>query len=75
MKLLSLHQDFKYNSIRKALASKCVYPLLIDLIVNDSAGAKQQPSKFWTSGTDLGCEGNFGYCSTNRLLRNEAKYD
>jgi hypothetical protein len=28
---------------------------------------------FWTSGTDLGCDGNFGYCTTNRLLRDEAK--
>ncbi|CAB3380759.1 Hypothetical predicted protein [Cloeon dipterum] len=28
--------------------------------------------KFWTSGSDFGCEGVFGFCSTNRtLMKNE----
>ncbi|XP_059488790.1 uncharacterized protein LOC132204343 isoform X2 [Neocloeon triangulifer] len=31
-------------------------------------------AQFWTSGTDLGCEGSFGYCSSNRLLRREARW-
>ncbi|XP_059475021.1 uncharacterized protein LOC132196416 [Neocloeon triangulifer] len=30
---------------------------------------------FWTSGTDEGCEGNFGWCAVNQLVRNqEAKW-
>lgn len=35
--------------------------------------SKQQAAKFWTSGMDLGCKGSYGYCTTNRLLRDEAK--
>ncbi|XP_059483613.1 uncharacterized protein LOC132201456 [Neocloeon triangulifer] len=27
---------------------------------------------FWTSGSDAGCEGNYGFCSAKRLLRKEA---
>ncbi|XP_065350638.1 uncharacterized protein LOC135946356 [Cloeon dipterum] len=27
---------------------------------------------YWTSGTDTGCESNFGYCAVKRLLRDEA---
>ncbi|XP_059491113.1 uncharacterized protein LOC132205819 [Neocloeon triangulifer] len=31
-------------------------------------------SVFWTSGTDAGCEDYFGYCSTNRLAREESRW-
>jgi hypothetical protein len=31
-----------------------------------------EPGFFWTSGTDIGCEANYGYCAVNRLLRQEA---
>jgi len=74
MKLLSLHQDYKYKAIVDALKSgfhvsiKIIVKMTVSLLV-----AKQTPSMFWTSGTDLGCDGNFGYCTTNRLLRDEAK--
>ncbi|XP_059476156.1 uncharacterized protein LOC132197103 isoform X2 [Neocloeon triangulifer] len=27
---------------------------------------------FWTSGSDIGCEGKYGYCTAKRLLRKEA---
>jgi hypothetical protein len=31
------------------------------------------PALFWTSATDEGCEDSFGYCTSNRLLRTEAR--
>ncbi|XP_059485064.1 uncharacterized protein LOC132202272 isoform X2 [Neocloeon triangulifer] len=45
-----------------------------DLLKNAFKNGKILPAQFWTSGTDLGCEGNFGYCSSNRLLRKEARW-
>ena len=41
-------------------------------IINFAAG-KLLEATFWTSATDLGCEGSFGYCSTKKLIRDEAK--
>jgi hypothetical protein len=70
MKLLSLYQDFKYKNIEAALKSKAISnaPNLLSLLKDSSA----TPSIFWTSATDEGCEGSFGYCSTSRLVRKEA---
>ncbi|XP_059470805.1 uncharacterized protein LOC132193884 isoform X2 [Neocloeon triangulifer] len=45
-----------------------------DQLRNASISGKISPAQFWTSGTDAGCEGNFGYCSSNRLLRKEARW-
>jgi hypothetical protein len=74
MKLLSLHQDYKYKAIVDALKSGIHFIIMIIVKMTVYfAAAKQPPAMFWTSGTDLECEGNFGYCTTNRLLRDEAK--
>ncbi|XP_065341530.1 uncharacterized protein LOC135940537 [Cloeon dipterum] len=56
LKLLSLHQDI-------------LYAFLAEAFQNASISAS---SKFWTSGTDSGCKGTYGYCGSNRLLREEA---
>ncbi|CAB3387257.1 Hypothetical predicted protein [Cloeon dipterum] len=53
MKLLSLDADFKYN-------------VLSQLLGEDSASLS---AKYWTSGTDNGCPGAFGWCASNRLVR------
>jgi len=74
MKLASLHQDFSFNLVTKAFKSElflsCLPPIRPENIKTD---ATIPSSVFWTSGTDLGCEGNYGYCSTKRLLRSEAR--
>ncbi|XP_065340587.1 macrophage mannose receptor 1-like [Cloeon dipterum] len=41
------------------------------------AGVKEKyatPGYYWTSGTDSGCESAFGFCSVNRLVRKDAKW-
>jgi hypothetical protein len=74
MKLLSLHQAHKYKSTRGALKSKKRFKIYtIFILMNLNSGAKLGGAEFWTSGTDLGCEGNYGYCSSTRLLRDEAE--
>ncbi|XP_059468841.1 uncharacterized protein LOC132192759 [Neocloeon triangulifer] len=35
---------------------------------------KLEPSKFWTSGTDYGCENAFGFCGSNTLLRDDSRW-
>ncbi|XP_059490968.1 uncharacterized protein LOC132205728 [Neocloeon triangulifer] len=58
MKLISLHQDF-----------------LFDTLINASSALNETRNNvFWTSATDAGCAGYLGYCSTNHLIRNEAKW-
>ncbi|XP_059476553.1 uncharacterized protein LOC132197337 [Neocloeon triangulifer] len=37
-----------------------------------SAKATGTNDNFWTSGSDMGCEGTYGYCTAKRLLRKEA---
>ncbi|XP_059468637.1 uncharacterized protein LOC132192615 isoform X2 [Neocloeon triangulifer] len=37
-------------------------------------GANVTSGKFWTSGTDMECEGNFAFCTTNKLLGAEARW-
>jgi len=79
LKLVSLHQVFKFQSIPAAAKSRSrIYFLfssyltaLIDTF--QIADGSVQPGSFWTSATDQGCEDSFGYCSTNRLVREEAR--
>ncbi|XP_059470828.1 uncharacterized protein LOC132193899 [Neocloeon triangulifer] len=59
MTLLSIEYDFKYNSLKYALTRNASYTADV----------------FWTSGSDRGCEGKFGYCTAKRLLRQEAIWD
>ncbi|XP_059489184.1 uncharacterized protein LOC132204589 isoform X2 [Neocloeon triangulifer] len=56
MSLLSLEYDFKYDSIKAAIKD----------------GSVSKADIFWTSGSDSGCEGAFGYCTAKRILRQEA---
>ncbi|XP_059486958.1 uncharacterized protein LOC132203306 [Neocloeon triangulifer] len=61
MSLLSLDGQYKYN----ALAN-----------ISSVADFLKEPENltFWTSGSDEGCESIFGYCSAERLFRDEAKW-
>ncbi|XP_059468905.1 uncharacterized protein LOC132192792 isoform X2 [Neocloeon triangulifer] len=58
MKLVSLQQPFKYDFLIKAAEN-----------ITTSAGVK-----FWTSGTDLDCEGVYTFCPTQSLLQDEARW-
>ncbi|XP_065348102.1 uncharacterized protein LOC135944810 [Cloeon dipterum] len=55
MKLLSLDADYKYSTLSQVIAGK------------DNATLS---AKYWTSGTDNGCPGAFGWCAENKLVRN-----
>jgi hypothetical protein len=75
MKLVSLHQDFAYEMLAEALKSfiQLLYPIFfIEKYFQDKTVGL---SMFWTSATDEGCEGSFGFCSTNRLVRREARFE
>ncbi|XP_065336678.1 uncharacterized protein LOC135937455 [Cloeon dipterum] len=50
------------------------FSMAYDHIVEAYKNASWPKTAFWTSGTDYGCEGSFGFCSTNTLLRQEAKW-
>ncbi|XP_065339885.1 uncharacterized protein LOC135939425 [Cloeon dipterum] len=53
MKLLSVDMDYKYSVLSLALG-------------NDQGTLS---GKYWTSGTDNGCPGAFGWCAANKLVR------
>ncbi|XP_059481909.1 uncharacterized protein LOC132200456 [Neocloeon triangulifer] len=56
MSLLSLEYDYKYKSLMEAM----------------KVNASSKSDFFWTSGSDQGCEGKFGFCTTQRTLRKDA---
>ncbi|XP_059470792.1 uncharacterized protein LOC132193874 isoform X2 [Neocloeon triangulifer] len=47
------------------------YTSLVTAIKNNQTTA----DVFWTSGTDNGCKGKFGYCTANRTLQEEALWN
>ncbi|XP_059471516.1 uncharacterized protein LOC132194334 isoform X2 [Neocloeon triangulifer] len=47
---------------------------MFETLTNASTALNETKNVFWTSATDTGCIGYAGYCSTNRLIRNEAKW-
>ncbi|XP_065332660.1 uncharacterized protein LOC135934671 [Cloeon dipterum] len=53
MKLLSVEMDYKYSVLSQALGT-----------INSTLSGK-----YWTSGTDNGCPGAFGWCAANKLVR------
>ncbi|CAB3379169.1 Hypothetical predicted protein [Cloeon dipterum] len=53
MKLLSLDMSYKYSALSLALASE----------------QSSLFGKYWTSGTDNGCNDVFGWCVVNKLVR------
>jgi len=76
LKLISLHQGFKFDTIPRAL--KCIKHLnnilkLKQLCAVMLLAKNLTTSLFWTSATDNGCEDSFGYCSSKRLVREEAR--
>ncbi|XP_059484775.1 uncharacterized protein LOC132202085 [Neocloeon triangulifer] len=54
MKLLSVDNDYEYGVLANALQK-----------TNQQVSA----GTFWTSGTDFGCTGAFGWCAVNKLVR------
>ncbi|XP_059489187.1 uncharacterized protein LOC132204590 [Neocloeon triangulifer] len=48
------------------------YDYKFNSIREAAKGNLQTQDYFWTSGSDRGCEGNYGYCTAKRLLRKEA---
>ncbi|XP_059486530.1 uncharacterized protein LOC132203084 isoform X2 [Neocloeon triangulifer] len=57
-----------------SLDAKHKYDALANIFNSSQMGGEAQNLTFWTSGTDEGCESNFGYCSAKRLFRNETKW-
>jgi hypothetical protein len=73
-----MHQDFKFDRIADIVKSKAtnnksiqLYKSCINVCHKDRSIT---PTLFWTSGTDRGCESFYGYCTTKRLVREEAMY-
>ncbi|XP_059468433.1 uncharacterized protein LOC132192470 isoform X2 [Neocloeon triangulifer] len=60
MKLISFHHSLAYEQVSQAF--------------KQGNFSKWDSSKFWTSGTDNGCENAFGFCGSNTLLRDDTKW-
>ncbi|XP_059470982.1 uncharacterized protein LOC132193989 [Neocloeon triangulifer] len=60
LSLVSMHKDFMFDAVAKAF--------------NATSNSAIASGLFWTSGTDMGCEDFFGFCTTNRLVRGEARW-
>ncbi|XP_065334951.1 uncharacterized protein LOC135936163 [Cloeon dipterum] len=53
-----------------SLHQEVMYSILVGAFNNASIRGE----KFWTAATDQGCKKNFGFCSTNRLVRDNARW-
>jgi hypothetical protein len=74
LNLLSLNHDFTYKIVSDALTGIESFVALIlknNFCVLKAGGV--EPGVFWTSGSDVGSEGKFGYCASNRRVMSEAK--
>ena len=77
---MSIEYDYKRASLQAAIACMNMLNLydfnfyLIGKInfpfLNNQANNSIPAGLFWTSGSDEGCEGKFGWCSVNKLVRN-----
>lgn len=75
MKLISLHQEFLFDSLSKALKGFVLQLKFRSIILSAYAVRNAGGGKFWSSATDLGCNDHYAYCTTNRLLREEARWE
>ncbi|XP_059470492.1 perlucin-like, partial [Neocloeon triangulifer] len=60
MKLLSIDFNLEYNNLILAFNN----PIQVN-----GTTKLASPGLYWTSGSDLSCEGNFGWCAVNKLVQ------
>ncbi|XP_059486862.1 uncharacterized protein LOC132203244 isoform X2 [Neocloeon triangulifer] len=58
MKLLSVDFDYEFDNLFQALKGVSIH------------NVTTQVGEFWSSGADIGCESNYGWCAVNKLVRN-----
>jgi len=68
MKLLSVEYDYEYSNLVEAMKSIINY-ILIGFHLQKSSAASA--GEYWTSGSDIGCEGAYGWCTVNKLIRDK----